>query len=217
MVLAALVFSVLSAPPASAVTITAKSLLAKLSVRAEAGSSSYARAKFRFWIDADRDGCDTREEVLLAESRTRVRRGRGCSILAGTWFSPYDGRSWRRPSDVEVDHAVPLKEAWESGARSWTASGRMKFANDLGYAWSIDTVTDNLKASRRDRDVAGWLPPRQRCRYAVHWVAVKYRWRLSVNAAEKNKLASLLSGTCGSKRLTVPRRVWLAKIGRAHV
>ncbi len=202
----AVLFGLLTALPAEAATISAKSLLSKLSARAESGSSSYVRSNFRHWVDADGDSCDTREEVLLAESRVRARRGSGCRIMSGRWFSPYDGRTWTNPSDVDIDHVIPLKEAWESGARRWSPTTRTKFTNDLAFGWSLDAMTDNLNSSKQARDPAGWMPPRAKCRYAIHWVAVKYRWRLSVDASEKAKLASVLAGSCGATPVAVPAR-----------
>ncbi len=69
-------------------------------------------------------------------------------------------------------------------------------------------MTDDVNASKGDRDPAQWLPPRSaaQCRYATTWVLVKYRWRLSVDAAERDRLASLLSGDCGAAVVTVPPR-----------
>ncbi len=192
----------------AAVTITASDLLARVTVAAEAGSSTYDRAKFKHWTDADGDSCNTREEVLIAESKVTPTVGSGCTVSKGQWVSWYDGATWTNPSDVDIDHVIALKEAWESGARNWTSTNREKFANDLGYAWSLDAVTDNVNSSKSDRDPAEWLPPKTsvHCKYAIHWVAVKYRWRLTINSAEKSKLTSLLSGTCGEKTLNVPPR-----------
>ncbi len=73
----------LVAPPASAGTVTAKPLLGKLTVAKEAGSTTYERSKFRHWIDADGDGCDTREEVLIQESKVGVPTGSGCKVATG--------------------------------------------------------------------------------------------------------------------------------------
>jgi hypothetical protein len=201
-----LLLSLMIAGPADAATITARSLLFKLPQASEVGGSTYVRSKFTHWIDADGDSCDTREEVLIQESKVATRRGSGCRILSGRWYSWYDGRTWTNPADVDIDHFVPLKEAWESGARKWTATNRKRFANDLGFAWSLDAVTDNVNQSKGAQDPATWLPSRARCKYATHWIAVKYRWRLRVNSAERTKLAAILSGTCGSKTLTVPAR-----------
>jgi hypothetical protein len=99
---------------------------------------------------------------------------------------------------------VPLKEAWDSGAKSWDAAKRQAYANDLGYAWSLDAVTDNENQSKADRDPADWLPDQQQCRYAIHWVAIKTRWGLAVDVAEKVELTSLLTGKCAARKVRIP-------------
>ncbi len=91
--------------------------------------AGYDREKFRLWVDADGDCRDTRDEVLAAESKDPVS---GCDINRGKWRSYYDGRTWRRSSDVDIDHLVPLAEAWDSGAKRWDANTRERYANDLG-------------------------------------------------------------------------------------
>jgi hypothetical protein len=142
--------------------------------------------------------------VLLGESTVKAKRGAGCKIITGKWVSWYDGRTWTRPSDVDIDHMVPLKEAWDSGARLWSATDRMRYANDLSFASTLVAATDNVNASKGERDPADWMPSKARCRYATQWVTVKYRWQLSLDRREKNKLSPILKGACGSKRLTLP-------------
>jgi hypothetical protein len=196
----------LTALPAHATTTSASSLLAALTVRAESGTGSYARSAFAEWVDADQNSCDTREEVLIAESKFKVTLASSCRITKGKWVSWYDGRTWTQTANLDIDHMVPLKEAWESGARGWGRRSRAAFANDLGLAATLNAITDNLNSSKQDRDPAGWMPPRAHCKYAMQWVAVKYRWNLSVDVAEHAKLASVLRGGCGESRLTVPTR-----------
>lgn len=197
-------------PPASAETTTARALLSRLPVAVESGSTTYERTAFRHWSDADGDCLSTRAEVLVAESRVAVAytSSSRCTVATGRWYSYYDGLTWTVAGDVDVDHVVALKEAWESGARAWTASRRERYANDLAYGRSLVAVTDDVNASKGDRDPAQWLPPRSaaRCRYATTWVLVKYRWRLSVDLAERDRLSSLLSGDCGAAVVTVPPR-----------
>jgi Protein of unknown function (DUF1524) len=149
-------------------------------------------------------------EVLIAESKVtpRYTTSRHCTVATGTWYSYYDGATWTKASDVDIDHMVPLKEAWVSGARLWSVNNRTRYANDLSFPTSLVAVTDNVNQSKGDKDPAEWLPPRTaaRCTYAIQWVQVKYRWRLSINPAERTKLSSILSGTCGSRAATVPAR-----------
>jgi len=198
-----------SAVPAQAATISARNLLFKLAVHAENGSG-YSRSYFGGWRDANGDCQNTRAEVLITESKVPVTftSSGHCTVKSGRWYSWYDGKTWTLASDVDIDDVVALKEAWDSGAKSWSATDRSRFHNDLGYAWTLDAVTDNVNSSKGDSDPARWLPPlaSARCAYATHWVAIKYRWRLSINPAEKTRLASILSGTCGAKTLAIPPR-----------
>jgi len=205
--IATLAIFLFSSQATQAATITARSLVQKLTIKAENGAG-YARSAFTLWTDDDHDGCDTRKEVLIAESKVKPTLGTSCRVISGKWQSWYDGKTWTNPSDVDIDHVVPLKEAWDSGARSWTKSNRTRFANDLGFSWTLDAVTDNVNSSKGDRDPADWLPPLSstHCSYAVHWVAVKYRWRLTVDSREQKKLLSILTGSCGSKLITIPAR-----------
>lgn len=194
----------------AASTTTARGLLGKLGVAAESASSTYNRDRFKHWTDADRDCQDTRAEVLITETKAPVKytATKRCTVSTGQWYSYYDGATWTKASDVDIDHLVALKEAWESGARSWTADQRTKYANDLGFGATLIAVTDNVNSSKGDRDPAQWLPPRTaaRCTYATQWVQVKYRWRMTIDTAERDKLSSILAGSCGAKAVTIPAR-----------
>ena len=156
--------------------------------------AGYDREKFSHWSDFDGDGCDTRDEVLLAETmlprRTRAV-GSSCSIEGGRWRSWYDGDSTTDSSSFDVDHMVPLAEAWESGARTWSPSRREAFANDQGDARSLVAVSASSNRSKSDRDPSSWLPDREACRYVRAWVAVKLRWDLAADARRSHRAALL--------------------------
>ena len=124
-------------------------MLATLTVAPE-NTSTYDRSYFQHWTDDNRNGCDTRAEVLIAEST--VPTGGGCPVNTGSWFSYFDGVVWTNASDVDIDHMVALSEAWDSGAQNWTAAERRDFANDLAWGPSLGAVTDNVNASKSDRD-----------------------------------------------------------------
>ena len=185
-------------------TIKASAVLKALRVRAEV-TSGYSRDYFHHWIDADRDGCDTRKEVLLAEARTSPSRYGSCSLSGGSWWSVYDGVMTSDSSTFDVDHFVPLAEAWGSGAWRWSYSTREAFANDLGFASSLIAVSASSNRSKSDRDPAQWLPPNSNywCTYATTWIAVKYRWSLTIDRAEKLKLRYLVV-KCGNPRIALP-------------
>lgn len=154
------------------------------------------------WIDADGDCRDTRDEVLAQESREPV--GRVCDVTRGLWRSYYDGAVWRSSSDVDIDHVVALAEAWDSGARGWSARTRLRYANDLGDRRTLVAVTDNVNQSKADQDPAEWLPEQRVCRYVVQHVAVKLRWSLRVDRRERRALRDLAAG-CPDRRVTVTR------------
>ena len=208
----ALFLSILTslASPATAATMTARQMLMTLAVAAEAGSATYDRAKFKHWTDANGDCQDARAEVLITESKVAptFTTARRCTVAKGRWYSPYDGATWTLASDVDIDHRVALKEAWESGARNWLPVVRERFANDLAFPPSLVAITDNVNSSKQDSDPARWMPPLKanHCVYATEWVRVKYRWRMSIDATEKQKLGAVLSGACGSRAVTVPVR-----------
>ena len=180
--------------------IRLRAAVRQLPVRVET-RAGYDRDRFRLWVDADDDCRDTRDEVLAAESRVRVR---GCDITQGRWRSYYDGLTWSRSSDVDIDHLVPLAEAWDSGARRWNSGTRERYANDLGDRRALVAVTDNVNQSKSDQDITEWLPQLSRCRYLREWVAVKTRWSLTVDRREL-RTARRLAGGCRNVVLRLRR------------
>lgn len=180
------------------VAVLALAVLESIRVENEVGAG-YSRDLFRHWIDADRDRCNTREEVLIAESSTQAQVDAfGCTVVAGDWFSPFDGRTHTDPSDLDIDHLVPLKEAWDSGAHSWSSSQRERFANDLSDGRALIAVTSGVNRTKGDRDPSQWLPPRSAyiCTYTSDWIAVKHQWSLSMDSSEWGRLKNLLNGQC---------------------
>jgi hypothetical protein len=163
--------------------------------------TGYDRGLFRLWVDADGDCQDTRDEVLAAESTIAVS---GCEITRGRWVSYYDRRVWRNSSDVDIDHLVPLAEAWDSGARRWNAGTRERYANDLGDRRTLGAVTDNVNQSKGDQDIREWRPQYGVCRYVREWTVVKTRWSLRVDRAEKHALVRL-SHRCPNATLHLSR------------
>ena len=188
-------------PPASPVVAVAvipeaaTSVLAGLRIAPEDGRSGYSRDLFTHWIDGDGDGCDARQEVLIAESRVPVTIGSGCSVT-GEWFSAYDGVTTTDPSTFDVDHVVALAEAWDSGAAGWDSNRRRDYANDLGYDGSLIAVSASSNRSKSDRDPAEWMPERREawCSFATAWTYVKVRWDLSADKTEAAALRAALSG-----------------------
>lgn len=173
----------------------ARQQLAGLTITPERSGAGYDRDLFPHWVTID-GACDTRETVL-AKQGTGVETGADCYPTAGTWTSPYDGATWHRASDVDVDHMIPLKEAWESGAAGWSTDRRTKFANDLLNPQLI-VVTDNLNQAKGAQDPDEWTPPLRsfHCTYAAWWIAVKHAWDLTADTTEVAALDQMLD-TCG--------------------
>ncbi|MFE4449846.1 HNH endonuclease family protein [Streptomyces sp. NPDC056796] len=182
-----------AAMPTPVAASTARTYLSQLTVSAEGSSSGYSRDKFPHWITQS-GTCNTRE-VVLKRDGTGVVQDSACAATSGTWYSEYDGATWTAASDLDIDHMVPLAEAWRSGASSWTTAQRQSFANDLTRPQLI-AVTDNVNQSKSDKDPGKWLPPRTayRCTYARAWVHVKHYYGLSVDSTEKSALQSVLNG-----------------------
>jgi hypothetical protein len=163
----------------------------------------YVRSRFEHWVDADDDCQDTRDEVLAAESLVAVS---GCDIQRGKWLSYYDGVTTVLSTGFDVDHLVPLAEAWDSGAKRWNGATRRRYANDLRDTRTLVAVTASSNRSKSDRDPAEWMPSLGACKYVRQWVAVKIRWRLTVDRAEKRALRRL-GDHCRNSTLTVRRAV----------
>lgn len=182
-----------AAMPTPVSAATARTYLGQLTVGAEGSSSGYSRDKFPHWITQS-GACNTRE-VVLKRDGTNVQQDSSCAAVSGSWFSPYDGATWSAASDVDIDHMVPLAEAWRSGASGWTTAQRQSFANDLTRPQLI-AVTDNVNQSKGDKDPAEWMPPTSsyKCTYVRAWVHVKKHYNLTVDSAEKSALQSALNG-----------------------
>ncbi|MFD5542724.1 HNH endonuclease family protein [Streptomyces sp. NPDC127079] len=181
-----------AALPTPVSAATARSYLASLTVAAE-NRTGYSRDLFPTW-DTISGTCNTREWILKRDG-TNVVTNSACTATSGSWYSPYDGATWTAASDVDIDHLVPLAEAWDSGASKWTTAQREALANDVTRPQLL-AVTDNVNQSKGDKDPAEWMPSltSYRCTYVRAWVQVKYYYDLSVDSAEKSALTSYLSG-----------------------
>lgn len=160
-----------------------------LTVEPEYTGGGYHRVLFPHWDDDDRDGCDTRCEVLTAQRQDD-----------GSWYSAWDGTTETDSSLVHIDHIVALSEAWDSGAHDWFDADRDAFADDRANLIAV-TASANLRKS--DKDAAEWFPSNSdaNCLWARTVVAVKTKWELSVDQAEKTALANLLNN-CGAAPTT---------------
>lgn len=161
--------------------------------------TGYVRALFEHWRDIDGDGCDAREQVLKRDSVTLPQVDPyKCKVIAGDWVSPYDGAQWSDPTDIDIDHVVALKEAWDSGAWAWSAATRNAYANDTTDRRTLLAVTDNVNQQKSDKDPSNWVPPLKSylCTYLGNWISVKARWNLSMDQSEWGRIKNLLNSSC---------------------
>jgi len=167
--------------PASAApvgSIDARALLATLPVKGKAPKTGYDRVgDFGPAWDLPGQACSTRD-LILARDLTDIVRDGPCKVTSGTLHDPYTGKtiSFRRgvatSAEVQIDHRVPLANAWQTGAQQLTFEQRRQLANDPLNLVAVDGPTN---AKKSDGDAATWLPPVKpyRCEYVAAQVAVK--------------------------------------------
>jgi len=190
-------------------SLETSALLAELgtSDRYPTGLPDYDRKAFGSrWSDTDRNGCNQRDDVLLRDAQTgttRTQQQGRCDhdVVAGTWLDPYTGRTLtftdlkdpKQSVAIQIDHIVPLAEAWRSGASDWSNDRRRQYANDLDNLLAVDGPTN---ASKSSYDPASWRPRQAfQCTYATRWIEVKHRWDLSADPSEVAALRDMLT-TC---------------------
>ena len=195
--------SVAAQSTSSAKTGTALAALASLAVKGRAPKTGYDRAAFgQAWADVDRNGCDTRNDVLRRDLTAFVVKAgtHGCVVLAGTLHDPYTAttiafvRGQSTSAEVQIDHVVALSDAWQKGAQQLSADTRRALANDSLNLLAVDGRANQRKS---DGDAASWLPPNKpyRCPHAARQVAVKAKYKLWVTSAERDALGRILA-TC---------------------
>jgi hypothetical protein len=168
-------------------------LLGQLTVASAGSMKGYSREHFPHWRDTGKN-CDVRDSVLQRDGQD-VKLS-GCNVVGGRWLSVYDNRTLSEPLQVDVDHMVPLANAWRSGAADWDDQRRGEFANDLTRP-QLFAVSASSNRAKGDQDPSQWKPPNREywCTYAEDWITVKHFWRLSVTTAEKATLTDMLE-TC---------------------
>lgn len=208
MLLAAGVF--MGQVPVEASTKTAEAVLETLAVKGRAPKTGYERSQFGpAWSDVDRNGCDTRNDILFRDLTSIVFKSgtRDCVVLSGVLVDPYSGekisfeRGAKSSMEVQIDHVVALSNAWQTGAFKLSYDKRLAFAND---PMNLLAVKGRLNSQKGDGDAATWLPPRKdiRCAYVAQQIVVKAKYGLWVTPPEKAAMQSLLAKCPGFKAPT---------------
>jgi len=156
----------------------------------------YRRTDWPTWLDPDGDGCDARQQALIAQSTSPAQVGTNCKVMSGHWVSPYDGVETTAPGDLDADHLVPLENVHESGGWQWDAAMRRAYANDPEV---LIMVTKHANRSKGAKSPADYRPPLESywCTYASRWVGLKTTWRLSATTRERDTLGQMLD-TCAA-------------------
>ena len=166
--------------------------------RGRSSTTNYSRDAFgSAWKDVDRNGCDTRNDILGRDFTTAIYKGgtNDCKVIGGTWTDPYSNESYtftEQPSEAQIDHVVSLSNAWQMGADLWTEEMRTEFAND---PLNLIVTVASLNRQKSDSNAASWLPPYKpgRCDFIARQVAVKTKWQLFVTSTEKSVMLGILS------------------------
>lgn len=160
-------------------------------------SSGYERAQFGHgWDDADGDCQDSRAEALISTSTTPVRFAdeQRCRVVTGRWISMFTGNVIQNAGDIDIDHVVPLKWAWDHGASSWTKEKREKFAND---PVNLIPVEASLNRSKGAQGPESWLPPSGKCQYVSRFIRIVKSYGLQPSGVQLNRYKQQLAEYCG--------------------
>ena len=177
-----------------------EALLAQLTIAPESdGGIDYDRDDYMpdGWLLTDRPRCNVRELVLIAEAVSISEVNQDCRPLDGIWRSWYDDDVFGNPSELDIDHMVPLAEAHDSGGASWSAERKSAYANDLDLPAALTAVSASSNRTKSADDPAEWKPSLRSawCQYAHDWIAVKVKWSLTADRAEVDALRVMLN-TC---------------------
>ena len=187
---------------------TALSVIEQQVIKGRAAKTGYTRAQFGpVWADVDRNGCDTRNDILKRDLTDKVFRAktRDCVVETGTLLDPFSGetinfvRGNTSSMEVQIDHVIALSNAWQTGAFQLSIKERTALAND---PLNLMAVKGRLNSQKGDGDAATWLPPLKsyRCDYVSRQIAVKVKYKLWFTAPEKDAMVRILK-TCPEKAL----------------
>ena len=200
-VLLALFLSTILTQSISANEPTTLAVLNQLEVKGRAPKTGYSRAAFTHWSDLNRDGCDSRNEILKRDLTQIVFKAgtRDCKVISGQLLDPFSGKILifsSSKSTVDIDHLVSLSNAWQTGAAYFDKKTRELLANDPLNLLAVDA---KLNRQKGDGDAATWLPPLKsyRCEYVARHVEVKAKYSLWVTSAEKDAITRVLSSCLG--------------------
>lgn len=182
----------------------ARTALADLPVEEAHPMSGYSRDAFPHWLSADDwgweqvpydTGCDAREATLARDGADVVMGEEECEALSGTWVDPYTGITITDPSELDIDHTVPLAAAFRAGADEWPEEKRRAYANSPLVLVASDAGANREKG---DKGPAAWKPERKAswCAYSIRWIAVKDEFGLNLTSGDEREALTQMLDTC---------------------
>jgi hypothetical protein len=190
---------------------SAAEALEALAVKGRAADDSYERTAFgQAWLDVDRNGCDTRNDILRRDlAGVQFTEGSRCRVAGGEFHEPYTGavvtftRGAESSKAVQIDHVVALGDAWQKGAQQLTPQQRQSLANDPLNLVAADGPANQEKSAS---DAASWLPKNKtfRCHYVARQISVKAAYGLWVTQPEKDAMKRVLD-SCPQQQTVMPR------------
>lgn len=159
-------------------------------------SPSYSRSMFGGWTDEDHDCLNTRHELLLKLSTSTAQTGSNkCIVSRGRWNDPYTGKIFFEARQMDIDHLVPLKWAWDHGASGWSYERRAAFGNDEANLFAVEASVNRQKGSMGPLD---WLPPNQafHCQYVIRFTRIVKKYDLALSVKENEDMGRLRENVC---------------------
>ncbi|MGF1763265.1 HNH endonuclease family protein [Aliivibrio kagoshimensis] len=160
-------------------------------------ANKYSRSQFGSgWSDSDKDCQNSRMEALISQSLAPVhfKTGKECMVKSGRWNSPYSGKTIYKASDIDIDHVVPLKWAWDHGANQWPKEKRVQIANDPANLLSVEASLNRQKGAK---GLDEWLPPKNQCQYIARFERIRITYGLDVSASKEKAFNKMKDRYCG--------------------
>lgn len=175
---------------------------------------AYERKRhYNGWVKNKKSGdcMNTRNKVLVRDNvgEIKVKASNPCSVETGVWNDPYAGETLTRAEDMQIDHMIPLKESYISGAWKWSFKARCLFGNYLGFKKHLIAVDGEQNNNKSDQTPIDYLPPRAeyQCEYLKDWLTIKALWSLNFDPSEKREIEFLIKKlNCDSSKMTISKK-----------
>lgn len=156
-------------------------------------SAEYKRNDFGTWIDIDSNCKNTRVEILIRDADSI--KSQTCNTVKGIWTDPYTGLKISDASMMDIDHIIPLKYAYDQGAKNWNKETKISLAND---PVNLVAVSSHINRSKGSQGLSDWMPPNKdyRCEYIKRWKIISLKYNIELAPADKDTI-KFYTPVCG--------------------